>query len=142
MLDEKKIVAVRLLAEGSTSKTDIAEIVGVSRATLYNWLDDEEFKKSLDDTLHKIKIHGESTIKANIDKYIKNIVDLSEKAESQKVRLEASMYLLDRVLGKSSTKVDLTVEPKSNESKEKQEFLNMLDDDNINVEFEEVEIEE
>lgn len=49
----KKAVAARLLATTSMTKTAVAESVGIGRRTLFNWLDDPEFRQKIDDIRDK-----------------------------------------------------------------------------------------
>lgn len=107
LLDERKRQAILLLAENSKNKRDIAEIVGCGRTTLYLWLKDPEFVAELHSTAQRIQLFGENTIKMNLEKYIMEIDELSQHAESEKVRLEANQYLVDRVLGKTTAKLSL-----------------------------------
>ena len=48
MLNEKKIKAIGLIAEGNLSMTEIAKEVGVSRNALYLWRKDKEYQQELD----------------------------------------------------------------------------------------------
>ena len=130
MLDERKYKAIALLAENVHQKTDIAEIVGVSRQTIYDWLKDPEFVAELDSVLQSIKSFGEKSIKSNLAKYIKNVDILANCAESEKIRLEANMYLIDRVLGKTTSKIDVTAESMQ---------INTIDHDIIEQELNQIE---
>lgn len=106
MLSENKVRAIHMLVENKHTKVNIAKMLGISRQTLYSWLDDDEFKAELDRVVHVIQIYGENQIKANIDRYLDNIHRLAHSAESEKTRLDANQYLVDRVLGKTTTKVE------------------------------------
>ncbi|WP_129599537.1 hypothetical protein [Anaerophilus nitritogenes] len=108
MIDEKKQMAINLLVEGTTSKTEIAKLCGRSRQWLYQQvLDDEECKAELDKRLRQIETFGMNTIKGGLQEKINNIVRLANRAESEKVRLEANTYLVDKVLGKNTTKLEV-----------------------------------
>jgi transposase-like protein len=131
MLDQKKLTAIELLIRGDMSKTDIAEKVGIHRTTLYGWLDDEEFKKAFNDTLQKIKLYGENTIKAHLEKSVNNIFVLANTSESEKIRFEANQYLIDRVLGKTTSKQELEIIDNTSSSKDKDEFTKLLDGEEI-----------
>lgn len=123
LLDKRQRKAIALLIENQHKKTEIAEIVGVTRQTIYNWLENEEFVTELNDTLHKIKIFGENSIKANLQQYINQIQKLAVTAESEKTRLEAATYLVDRVLGKTTSKIDLTAEAKQTVEENSEDIL-------------------
>lgn len=127
MLDEKKIRAIDYLVEAKHTKVEIAQLVGVSRRSLYDWLDNEEFRKEWDKRLQEIQTHGMSTLKATLGQNIANIILLATRAESEKVRLDANQYLIDRVLGKTTTKIDLEACAKESEKG--------IDDDLIDAEL-------
>lgn len=131
MLTDKKIQAITLLVENKHNKTDIAEMLGICRSTLYDWLKDEEFKAELDSCLHRIQTYGENQIKANLSKCIDNMVKIANGAESEKVRSDANQYLIDRVLGKTTAKIDLAGEVKTDETQ--------ITDADIDKDFEEFE---
>ncbi len=117
MLSDNKVRAIHMLVENKQTKVNIAKMLGISRQTLYTWLDDGEFKAELDRVIHIIQIYGESQIKANLDLYLTNIHSLAHSAESEKTRLDANQYLVDRVLGKTTTKIDVEAESrKDNET--------------------------
>ncbi|WP_010249190.1 phBC6A51 family helix-turn-helix protein [Acetivibrio cellulolyticus] len=112
MLDERQLKAIALLIENNRKKTEIAEIVGVSRQCIYDWMKNTEFSTELDSRLQEIKTYGENNIKANLYKYIQTVDVLASTAESEKIRLDAAQYLIDRVLGKTTSKLDITAEAK------------------------------
>ncbi len=108
MLTKEKVQAITLLISGDNKKTDIAEMCGIHRTTLYDWMKDAEFKAEWDRRLREIQAYGDSTIKANLAKSISNIVKIAnDEVASDKTRLEANQYLIDRVLWKTTTKIDL-----------------------------------
>lgn len=127
MLHEKQLLAINLLVEGKQKRTDIAKACGVSRNALYDWMDNVEFKAEWEKSLQRIINYGEQSIKANLDKHIQNILVLANSAESEKIKLDANCYLIDRVLGKTTTKIDVTAEQKQTTE---------LDSNQIESEFE------
>lgn len=112
MLDDKRILAIQLLIDNKLSKTEIAERCGRSRQWLYDILDEEEVKASLDEGLQKIRLFGESLIRSNLENSIANIVDLAHNAQSEKTRLDANIYLTNRILGTPTAKLDVKTEEK------------------------------
>ena len=102
---------------------EIARVIGVSRQSIYNWLDNEEFKAELDKTLQRIKSEGEQRILSDLNTYIDNIKYLATKARSEKTRLDANTYLTDRVLGKTTSKLEI-----KEDNKQKEENINILDE--------------
>lgn len=131
MLNETKLKAINLLVENNYTKVQIAEMLGISRTTLYKYLDDEEFVAHMNKCLQRIQDFGENRLKSNLDKCIENIVVLATKGESEKVRLDANQYIIDRTLGKTTAKIDITAETKEENTLEE-----------INKAFDNVELEE
>lgn len=106
MMNKEKLRAIDLLIEGTTTKTEIAKQCGRSRQWLYEILEREEVKAEIDRRLRQIKLYGENNLKATMQERINNIVKLANTADSEKVRLDSNIYLIDRVLGKTTTKVE------------------------------------
>lgn len=145
MLDKRQRKAIALLIENQYKKTEIADMVGVTRQTIYNWLENKEFVTELNDTLHKIKVFGENSIKANLQQYINQIQKLAVTAESEKTRLEAATYLVDRVLGKTTSKIDLTAEAKQTVEENSEDILRSFEnirykEDNEDIEDNDVDV--
>ena len=112
MLDDKRLLAIQLLIDNKLNKTEIAQKCERSRQWLYDILEEEEVKKELDSALQRIKLFGEQTLKSNLSDSIANVVYLANNANSEKIKLEANTYLIDRVLGKPTSKVDMQSENK------------------------------
>lgn len=115
MLDELRLKAIDLLLDGTTTKVDIALICGKSRRWVYDIIDESEVMAEMNRRLHRIQVFGESKLKATIQDRINDIIVLAKTAESEKVRLESSIYLLNRVLGNTTTKLDITATSKQQE---------------------------
>lgn len=89
---------MELIIQGETI-SDIAKMMKVSRGTIYNWLDDENFKADLNKQRQEIKDASKERINANIGIYIGELHKIATTSQSEKARIEASVYLLNRVLG-------------------------------------------
>ena len=89
---------MELIIQGETI-SDIAKMMKVSRGTIYNWLDDENFKADLNKQRQEIKDASKERINANIGMYIGELHKIATTSQSEKARIEASVYLLNRVLG-------------------------------------------
>lgn len=108
MLNEKQIRAAKEYAEGQ-KPTDIAKNVGVSRTTFYKWLENGEFTSEVDRYLQEIKTSAEKNMVGKVENYIRALEDIAFTGKSEKNRADALTYLLDRVLGRATTKVqDIT----------------------------------
>ncbi|SKA99393.1 Helix-turn-helix of insertion element transposase [Caloramator quimbayensis] len=130
MLDERKEKAITLILSGEAI-TDVAKLVGVYRSTIYNWLEDEEFKAELDRRRQEIVKQGNALILAELKTYVMELRKMAVKGKSERNRLDALQYLIDRVLGKTTTKVEQIV----TEDKDK------VNDDILENEFKEVDNE-
>ena len=130
-LGEKQYRAMVLIIQGETI-SDIAKMLKVSRGTIYNWLDDENFKADLNKQRQEIKNASKERINACIGIYISELHKIATTSQSEKARIEASTYLLNRVLG-TPTRVqqDITEE----ETKEN----NNIDIDSV---LEEIDLKE
>lgn len=110
MLNEKQIRAAKEYAEGQ-KPTDIAKNVGVSRTTFYKWLENGEFTSEVDRYLQEIKTSAEKNMVGKVENYIRALEDIAFTGKSEKNRADALTYLLDRVLGRATTKVQDVTEP-------------------------------
>ena len=130
-LGEKQYRAMELIIQGETI-SDIAKMLKVSRGTIYNWLDDENFKADLNKQRQEIKNASKERINACIGIYISELHKIATTSQSEKARIEASTYLLNRILG-TPTRVqqDITEE----ETKEN----NNIDIDSV---LEEIDLKE
>lgn len=105
MLDERKEKAIAMIISGE-SITDVAKLVGVYRSTIYDWLKDDEFKAELDKRRQEIIVQGNNIILNELGLYIKELKKIALKGSSEKSRIDASTYLVDRILGKTTTKIE------------------------------------
>ncbi|MBU3171367.1 helix-turn-helix domain-containing protein [Clostridium estertheticum] len=106
MLDDNKLQCIQLIVKGE-SKTEIAKLIKVSRKTIYNWIEDEEFKKELSEMREESKNRAKEIINNEAVKAAKIVVDLMQKAKSEKVRYGAASDILDRGLGKATSRMEL-----------------------------------
>ena len=97
-LGEKHFKAIEYIIKGE-NLSNVARITGVSRTALYNWLEEEEFKAELNRQRQEIKDSAKERINANIGIYIAQLHEIATTSQSEKARIEASTYLLNRVLG-------------------------------------------
>lgn len=111
MLHEKQLEAAIMLAEGK-SKTEIATELKISRQTLYDWLKLEEFNEEVNRIIKLSKDETEKRLTFNIDKYVKELENIAFNSKSEKTKSDTLQYLIDRVLGKTTTKVQDISEPK------------------------------
>ena len=106
MLNNKQLQAISMLMD-NVQKSEIASKLGVSRTTLYKWIDNEEFKLELDRRRQEISKHALSDLKGDTKQILEAVKKLGYEAESEAVRLSALNSLLDRILGKATTKQEI-----------------------------------
>lgn len=106
MLNNKQLKAIDMLMDG-VNKTAIADKIKVNRTTLYNWLENEEFKLELDRRQQEISRHALSDLKGDTKQILEAVKKLGYEAESEAVRLSALNSLLDRILGKATAKQEI-----------------------------------
>lgn len=74
-LGKKHRTAIRLLIEGEMSKEEIAQSVKVSRRTLYNWMNDEDFSEEYNEQLDEL----DRKIKRRISNLVSDALDRQKK---------------------------------------------------------------
>ena len=122
IITENHIKAMSYIIEGK-SMTDIAKICGVGRATLYNWLDNKEFKAELEKQRQDVKNNANTEIVNKLGCYIKILHEIATTSKNDKERRAACEYLVDRALGKSTTRV---ADVSEDEGKEKVEDIESM----------------
>lgn len=109
MLNENQIKAVHYMADGMNI-SDIARSLGVCRQTIYDWKEKEEFIAELDRQIQRIKIEADKKLTSNLGRYVGELEKIAFTSKNEKVRLSALTYLIDRVLGRCTTKVDANID--------------------------------
>ena len=122
MIDKQKSEAIAYLVQGGISKGDIAKMVRVSERSLYRWLNDEEFKAELQkqaEVFEKQVIKESQTLlRGQLSTSIKGIVEIAnDNSNKEETRLKAYQYLVDRVLGNTTTKIEQEVNEKKSDAK-------------------------
>lgn len=103
-LTDKQCQAVELLQTGDYTKIQIADMVGVHRNTITEWCKMDRFRAALKEcadekiqqTLNKLK--SRSAMATDILWKLAN-------SEDKRVAMEATKYILDRNLGKTTSKI-------------------------------------
>jgi transposase-like protein len=108
MLTEQQLKAVELVLEGEKTVTAIAKECGVSRPTMYSWMNKDEFKEKLsalddlrDEFLRK-------AIKSRVEVYKERLEALSEKSPNDMVKLNATKELMSHA-GWNSNVQDINI---------------------------------
>lgn len=109
MIDKRQRKAIELIVSGEHTMTRVSELVGVSRTSIYNWMNDEEFNTELSKRTQQIKnmAQKEFDTKLNtaIDLYWKLATDENVEARTRQVALS---QWIDRSLGKTTSKLEMS----------------------------------
>ena len=130
MLNNKQLQAISMLMD-NVQKSEIASKLGVSRTTLYKWIDNEEFKLELDRRRQEISKHALSDLKGDTKQILEAVKELGYNAESEAVRLSALNSLLDRILGKATAKQE--IELSNTDNNKDIDLDSLLEDKDSNV---------
>lgn len=103
-LNSKQIIAIELIINGEETREKIAEKVGVTRKTLYNWeRHNEEFRHALE--WYRREIYRDYAPEA-----VRTVVEIMQSGE-EKYRLAAAEKIISLV-GDDVTKIDFDGENK------------------------------
>jgi len=105
MLDERQMKVCELLAIG-TPVLEIIKVVDVSRQTVYDWKKTDEVKARLDELVQGFISSSIQKVASYAPKNVEGIVWLAEHADSEKVRLDARLALLNKTVP-NTTKLTL-----------------------------------
>lgn len=105
MLDERKLKAAQLRAQG-TEVTEVARQVGIERTTFYTWLKDDEFVAELNRCTQEFLTTTRKMLSAYGPKAVDRLIKLAERAESEKVKLDAASKILDKLVS-NATKIEI-----------------------------------
>ena len=104
-LTDQQLQAIEVLSMGAKNQ-DAATVVGVDLRTIVRWKANPLFKAELNRQIEINKKTVDDRIINFADTVILNILDLANKAKSEKVRLDANIYLLNRLAGTPVAKVE------------------------------------
>ena len=129
MLDGRKMRLIEAkLQYPNMGNNELAEIVGVSRQSIWNWLTkDEEVKAELDRRLRDINRAANLHLSSQTAKLMDAMLELvlSPNTE-QRTRNSALQYLLDRSMGKAAQQIDIDVDTDGNAADVLQGFKDFL----------------
>lgn len=123
MITEQQSQMIDLLISGE-QKTDIAKHLGVSRQTIYAWLQLKEVKKEKQKRLNDIKKEAKNKIATKVDNCIDVIYDIALKSKDTRTKFQAAKYLCDQFIGSPTAE-------KAEKEEEASKITVCLEDDNI-----------
>lgn len=106
MLDERQVLVCELMAKGLKT-VDVAKESGVARSTIYEWKKLEEFTAELDKLGQEFIIAARKRVQHAAPEAADMIISLMKTGKYEKTRLAAAFDILDRDLGKATTKIDI-----------------------------------
>ena len=111
MLTAQKMQYIELrLSQPTLSNQEIAEIIGVTRQATWNWSKDAEVKAELDRRLQAGTQNAILHLRTQTNKLVNEMLDLALNPNTeQRTRNSALQYLLDRVIGKATDRIDIEV---------------------------------
>lgn len=135
-LSEKHYKCIELLIKGY-KYTEIAEMVPCNRQSIYNWLEDKDFKVELDKCRHEIKNATKNKVLGKTDTYLSKIEDLAFNSTSDNVKLNALTFLWETVYGKATTKIEQNTEVTTGDNKPVNinDMINSIKEENNAVEL-------
>ena len=105
MLDERQIKVCQLLSVG-TPAIEIAQIVGISRTSVYDWKKNIEVKAMLEELERDFISTTKQSVVSYGAKAVAILKNLAEHSDSEKIRLDAVGKLLDKVIS-NAVKIDI-----------------------------------
>lgn len=131
MLTNQQIECIENLVIGTLTIKEIASKIGCTPRVIYKWKNNNEFKAELDKRSLEFKSgiiqEAQNLLTSKLGIAISNIVDIAnDKNTSDKVRLDANQYLVNRILGNTTTKVEQNIS--DNKEDTYIDIDNLLDD--------------
>lgn len=132
MLKENQLEAIDYLIAGTKTKEEIAKCVGIAPRTLYRWIENQEFKVELQKRTEafqsNLKKEAQSRMSSKLGMAIENIIELANNSASDKIKLDANVFIYESLLGKATTKIqDVTEESKEDTAPDINSMLLELD---------------
>lgn len=111
MLTQQQIECIDYLSVGTMTIQEIADKLSCTTRVIYKWKNNQEFKAELDKRSHEFQTgiidEANSLLVNKLGQAVKNIIDIAnDKKAGEKVRLDANQYLINRILGNTTTKIE------------------------------------
>lgn len=105
MLDERQIKAIEIQSTGGNI-TDMAKASGVSRNTIYKWIELEEFKAEVSRCQQEFISSTIQIITAYAPKNAMKLIKLADTTANKKIELDARLALLNKTMP-NTTKISV-----------------------------------
>ncbi len=135
-LNERQLKAVELLETGEYTKMQIADMVGVHRNTITEWCKNDRFRAALKECAEEKIKAANRQMEYNISIATSKILDLINCGDKD-TEFKAAKYLLDRIFGKTTAKIQIEDNDKDESRIDIEAELEAMDngDDPIDVDF-------
>jgi len=128
MLDERQFKAIESKVTGGNI-TDMAKAAGVSRNTIYKWIELKEFKAEVSRCQQEFLSSTIQIITSYAPKNAMKLIKLADTTTSRKIELDARLALLNKTMS-NATKIEINTND---------DGLNKVNDDMLNDVFSEVD---
>lgn len=132
MLTAQQRECIDQLCIGTKTIQEIANDIGCSRETISRWKNgNEEFKAELQKRSHDFENglidEAQTLLKRKLGIAIDNILTIAnDSTVKEETRLKANQYLVDRVLGNTTTKIEQTNDNSNDNNKDIKDIDSML----------------
>jgi len=106
MLDERQIKAIESKVIGGNI-SDMARKAGVTRNTIYKWIELEEFKAEVSRCQQEFISSTIQIITAYAPKNALKLIELADTTTSKKIELDARLAILGKTMS-NATKIEVT----------------------------------
>ncbi|AGX43967.1 hypothetical protein [Clostridium saccharobutylicum] len=139
MLTEQQRECIDQLCIGTKTDQEIAKDIGCRRETVSRWKNqNKEFKAELNKRSHDFENglidEAQTLLKRKLGIAIDNILNIAnDSTVKEETRLKANQYLVDRVLGNTTTKIEQfnTDSTGKNTNVNIEDMLNEIKEDNV-----------
>ena len=126
MITEQQSKMIDYLIAGE-NKTEIAKQLGVSRQTIYAWIQLKEVKEEKRKRLNDIKRESKEKIATKVDNCIDVIYEIALKSKDTRTKFQAAKYLCDQFIGSPTAERTEPLE------EQKRIVIDIEDDDNVDM---------
>ena len=126
---------INMLIEGKT-KSAIAKELKVCRQTIYDWLDKDEISAELDRRRQKMCDEALNSVKGDVNKLLAELEKMALTSENENIKVQCINSLLDRILGKPSTKQEISIDKATEGDIELDDIDTLLDSNNADNDVE------
>lgn len=109
MLTEQQLQCIDYLAQGNLTIKEVSDKIRCSERAIYKWKKNEEFigeaHKRADEYQRALAEEGRARMVSKGAMALDNIIKLANKATSEKVLLDANVFIWENIYGKSTTRI-------------------------------------